>query len=111
MTVEKSKAETEKAAASIKEEEAKKLDEECSQMLAIAQVELEKVMPLVEKAKNSINKVKSNDLSEQAGYKKLTESGEILFTSLLYFMKGNEWKTKEYEIKDQTTQMDLKYMM
>ena len=65
-------------------------------MLAIAQVELEKVMPLVEKAKNSINKVKSNDLSEQAGYKKLTEGGEILFTALLYFMKGNEWKKKEY---------------
>ena len=102
LTVEKSKAETEKAAAAIKEEEAKKLDEECSQMLAIAQVELEKVMPLVEKAKNSINKVKSNDLSEQAGYKKLTPGGEVLFTALLYFMKGNEWKRKEFEIKDQT---------
>ena len=102
LTVEKTKAETEKAAASIKEEEAKKLDAECSQMLEIAQVELEKVMPLVEKAKNSINKVKSNDLSEQAGYKKLTEGGEILFTALLYFMKGNEWKRKEFEIKDQT---------
>ena len=59
-------------------------------------------MPLIEKAKNSITKITPKDLQEQASYKKLTEGCENLFTALLIFLTGNEWKKKEYEIKDTT---------
>ena len=102
LTVEKEKAETEKATAAIKEEEATKFDEECTKMLEKSEAELKKVMPLIEKAKNSITKITPKDLQEQASYKKLTEGCENLFTALLIFLTGNEWKKKEYEIKDTT---------
>jgi dynein heavy chain len=102
LTVKKDEAEKKKATAQEEEAKAKKLDEECTATLAICEAEKEKVRPLIVKAKNSINKVQPQHLEESNSYKKLTEGGEILFTGLLIFLAGNDWKIKEYEIKDQT---------
>lgn len=93
-------AEEVKAAAIIKEEAAKKFDAECEVILKQSKEELDKVMPLVEKAKNSINKISPDDLRTQTSYNKLNSGCKVLFAALLYFLKGNEWKLKQYEVKD-----------
>lgn len=93
-------AEEVKAAAVIKEEAAKKFDAECEVILKQSKEELDKVMPLVEKAKNSINKISPDDLRTQTSYNKLNSGCKVLFAALLYFLKGNEWKLKQYEVKD-----------
>ena len=101
LTVEKAEAEKEKISAKQKEEEAKIFDEECSAILATCEEKLAEVMPLIEEAKNSIKKVKSNDLIEQASFKQLNPGCRILMTALLYFLTGNDWKRKEYEKKEE----------
>lgn len=101
LTVQKAEAEKEKSAAKGKEEEAKVFDAECSQILAQCEEKLAEVMPLIDEAKNSIKKVKSNDLIEQASFKQLNTGCRILMTGLLYFLTGNDWKKKEYEKKEE----------
>jgi dynein heavy chain len=82
----------------IKEKEAEEFNEECTKLLSEAKIELNKVWPLIDKAKKSIEKVQEKDLRDMASYRAPPAVVVNLLEALLIFKKGHSYRIKEYII-------------
>jgi len=93
--IEKAKSEIEQREATELEDNAKKVDEECSAYVMKVQEELKKLEPLITQALKAISNVKKDDLFEQADYKTLNRPVENMLEALLIFKMGDSWRTKD----------------
>src|SRR6185437_15772576 len=92
-------AEVEEKEATEKEHIALEFDAQCTAFLINANIELKKVIPLIDRAKNSILKVKKPDLDNLKNYKTFNAGTEKLLEGLLIFKLGIAWRTKEFLFK------------